>query len=524
MVGKVNPNPFPVSSGGNKVPLSSKAKTPKKSPFSKKDLEKIKNLDTLVDIPPDNLTPNGKIPVIITSKNRKALKKLKKNIYKHFSPEEAKVKDKLELVDGVKVEVDPYNLKKLIKYIPKGSSVVLDKKIPYPTPDELRKKLTKGGDPTRPAFDIANSTLGINLLWEKGYTGKGMTLCVIDSGIYPHPDLKDKIKVFVDMAEGKNKPYDPYGHGTHVAGIAVGTGKASEGKFRGVAPDADLVGVRITSVSEAIKGIQWAIKNKDKYNIKVINLSLGDFPLKSYKDDPWAQAVEKAWDAGIVVVVAAGNEGPGEGTISTPGYDPKVITVGAMDDKNTPERSDDTIARFSSRGPTTPDGLDKPDVVAPGVEIFGPLSPNSTLDTPDLPHYGKSYIAISGSSQATAIVSGLALLLCQSNPKLTPNDIKKIIKTTADKYLPNVDKYDEGSGLVDPIESLQVALGTKKPKPSKVKNEKVPMLLADNSTLKRVRRRKKNSSKLTTSLTEKGNMGKPQNMIIAERRPNRRAM
>ena len=199
-----------------------------------------------------------------------------------------------------------------------------------------------------------------------------------------------------------------------------------------------------------------------------------------------AQAAEKAWDKGIVVVVAAGNEGPNEGTVSTPGIAPSVITVGAIDDQNTPQRDDDRIADFSSRGPTMPDGLEKPDIVAPGVEIYGPLSPDCTLDTPDMPHVGKEYIAISGSSMATPLVSGVAALLLQANPDLTNDEIKQILVSTAEDYLPRVDKNDQGAGLLDPYESMQVALKMKQEKggdPAAIENMKkkevVPMHIAD---------------------------------------------
>ncbi len=433
----------------------------------------------------EDLTPFGKIPLIIKGEGKEKSKELRGIIAKEFHPEQAEAKENLDLVDGLKVEVDPYNLERLLKTLPNDSQVMIDSKIRYPLQDNVIPKIPEPEEERRPVLDISRSTLGINRLWEQGFTGKGVGICVIDSGLHPHQDLDGRIVAFADMNEGRKKPYDPYGHGTHVAGIAAGTGAASEGVFMGVAPDAHLVGVRITSVSEAIKGIQWAIENKDKYDIKVINMSLGDFPMRSWKDDPWAQAAEKAWDAGIVVVVAAGNEGPSKGSISTPGIAPSVITVGAIDDKNTPQRDDDRIADFTSRGPTTPDGLGKPDLVAPGVEIYGPLVPNSKLDNPDLPRVGNEYLAISGTSQATPLVSGVAALLIQANPDLTNNEIKEILVSTAEDYLPRVNPYDQGAGLLDPMESLEVALRLRQEKggdPTSIDNfekkEVVPMHIA----------------------------------------------
>jgi len=437
---------------------------------------------------PEDLTPEGKVPIIIAGRSERSIKLLKTKLAKEFGADQVKFKEDLPLVGGTKIEIDPYNFRKVMKALPKGTQVVLDSKIKYPKPEQLRPKIPDPEKEKRPALDIANSTLGINRLWEQGYTGKGVGICVIDSGLHPHKDFEGRVKAFIDIHDGKEKPYDPYGHGTHVTGIAAGSGAESNGKYKGVAPDADIVSIRITSVSEAVKAIQWAIENKDEYGIDVVNMSLGDFPIKSYKSDPWAQAAEKAWDSGLLVVVAAGNEGPGKGTISTPGIDPKVITVGAIDDKNTPERDDDTMARFSSRGPTTPDGITKPDVVAPGVEIFGPLSPGSTLDTPDLPHVGKKYIGISGSSMATPLVSGLGALLLQANPELTNNDIKRILMDTAEKYLPKAKPNDQGAGLIDPLEALQIALLRKNPRalPMVVeKKENLPMLIADDIVRKK---------------------------------------
>jgi serine protease AprX len=489
MINRVTSGGHNNSSGrADKVSRGKEEKPEAKKDFSLYDLNnEVCDTFGFNHIAPENLTPNGKIPIIISGKSQISLTRLKNKLAKQFGLDEAKMTDDLPLVKGLRLEVDPGNFGKIMKSLPQTSSVVIDSKIHYPSPEQLGIKPGEIDKNDRPALDIENSTLGINRLWEMGYTGKGVGICVLDSGLYPHKDFEGRIKAFADMAEGKTEPYDPYGHGTHVAGVAAGSGAEMAGKFRGVAPEADIIGVRITSVGEAIKGIQWAIENKEKYNIKVLNMSLGDFPIKSYKNDPWAQAAEKAWDSGIMVVVAAGNEGPGEGTVSTPGIDPKVLTIGAFDDKNTPQREDDTLARFSSRGPTTPDGLTKPDLLAPGVEIFGPLSPGSSLDTPDLPHVSNKYIAISGSSMATPLISGLTALMIQANPELTNEDIKKILMDTADKYIPSAKPTDQGAGVVDPMEAIQVALknppkpqlAAAKTAPAETPQVEIPVLFAD---------------------------------------------
>lgn len=360
----------------------------------------------------------------------------------------------LPLVNGMTIEVDQSKVDGVLTSLPVGSRIAVDRSVSM-----MEDETYKAGAPKDGSIpdDVTNSIIGIEKVWEKGFTGKGQTIAVIDSGIHPHEDLKDKIVAWVDLESGKADPYDSYGHGTHVAGIAAGNGVKSAGAHKGVAPDANVVGVRITNVSEAIKGIQWCIEHKDEHDIGVINMSLGDLAVRSYKDDPWAQAAQKAMEAGITVVVAAGNDGPSTHNISTPGTHPDVITVGALDDKRTEDRSDDAVADFSSRGPTI-DGIHKPDVVAPGVNIFGPLSPGSDMDVTELPHDGANYFAMSGTSMATPIVSGLAACLRQANPDLSPKDIKEIIVKSCDDYLADDDVDAKGAGLINAEKALKLAL------------------------------------------------------------------
>ncbi len=365
-----------------------------------------------------------------------------------------KLTENYPLVNGFAMDVEPGSVGQLLCNVPVGAKVAMDRRIaPFMGDDTISCGAKRNNGAPE---DIANKLIGIDKVWEKGFTGKGQTIAVIDSGIHPHPDLKDKIVGWLDVRDGVMSPCDDYGHGTHVAGIAAGNGVASAGKHKGVAPDANLVGVRISNVSEAIKGIQWVIEHKDEYNIGVINMSLGDFALRSYKDDPWAQAAEKAMEAGIVVCVAAGNDGPSEFNINTPGIHPDVITVGALDDKGTLDRKDDTVADFSSRGPTQVDRLHKPDLLAPGVNVFGPLSPGSHLDTPDVPHDGQKYFAISGTSMATPMVAGMAAILLQANPKLTHQEIKEILVRSCDNYLPDEPNI-QGAGVINAQSALEMA-------------------------------------------------------------------
>ncbi len=205
----------------------------------------------------------------------------------------------------------------------------------------------------RPLGETAATRLpGLDKVWAQGFTGKGQTIAIIDSGFFPHADIKDRVVGYVDLASGKTKLSDNWGHGTHVAGIVAGSGKKSDGQVKGVAPDANLVGVRIGSMQQAIDGLRWVIANKDELNIGVVNISLGETATQSYKNDPWCQAVEDATKAGLTVVVAAGNEGErGPGSIATPGISPSAITVGAW---TTRARSTPPMTRLTWKAASAP--------------------------------------------------------------------------------------------------------------------------------------------------------------------------
>lgn len=234
-------------------------------------------------------------------------------------------------------------------------------------------------------------------------TGRGVGIAIIDSGIYPHPDLKDRLVGFasaVTTAYGGSVGPDPMGHGTHVAADAAGDGSLSGGRLRGPAPDAHLVGIQVLGsedgsaeladvIENVASGIDWMVENKERYNIRVANISLG-LPLLAERQgffgpvalfDPLGASIDRAVRAGIAVVAAAGNSGDAPGTIEeSPAINENVITVGALDTNGTPEDPrDDFVADFSSRGPT-PDGRIKPDVLAPGVNIMAANSPGSAIE------------------------------------------------------------------------------------------------------------------------------------------------
>ena len=297
------------------------------------------------------------------------------------------------------------------------------------------------------------------------YTGAGVTVALVDTGVVPVPDLASRIVHALDLT-GEADGLDRYGHGTHMAGIIAGTGAASGGTYSGVAPGANLVSIKVagldgsTDASVVMAGLQWAVTHRAQYNIKVLNLSFGTDGTQSYSIDPLDYAVEQAWRAGIFVVVSAGNRGSAPGTINKPGDDPFVMTVGAADLDNTTNSSDDTVAPFSSEGPTQ-DSLAKPDVVAPGVTIVSTRDPGSYVDVnhPAAVVAG-SYFKGTGTSQAAAVVSGIAALMYQANPNLSPDVVKaELVHTTTTS--PWTGQPGSGSGLVDAWGAVQAAKNNK---------------------------------------------------------------
>lgn len=298
-----------------------------------------------------------------------------------------------------------------------------------------------------------------NLAWRKtirlgsvpiGIDGSGVTVAMIDTGVAHVQDLGDRVVARVDFTPG-GAGDDRYGHGTHMAGVIAGDGSASGGKWRGVAPGARLVSVKVagadgsTDVSVVIAALQWVVTHRAEYGIRVLNLSFGTDSLQPYAVDPLNAAVERAWAAGITVVVSSGNRGPG--TVNKPGDDPFVITVGAVDVNKTIDRKDDQVAPFSSYG-RTPDGFVKPDLVAPGTTIVATRDAGSTIDQlhPDAV-VDADYFKGTGTSQAAAVVSGVAALLYQANPLLKPNLVKSILMGSTVR----ASQYREGgsAGLVD---------------------------------------------------------------------------
>jgi len=298
-------------------------------------------------------------------------------------------------------------------------------------------------------------------------TGAGIGVALIDSGVSPVTGLAGAGKVIngPDLSfdsQATNLRYlDGYGHGTHMAGIIAGQDPTPTvgTRFTGVAPGAHIVNVKVASadgasdVSQVIAGIDWVVahRNDKGLNIRVLNLSYGTESTQSTTLDPLAYAVEKAWDAGIVVVVAAGNDGFTANNLTMPAADPDVIAVGAADPKGTVDRTDDVVPDFSNRGNATR----HPDVLAAGRSVVSLRSPGSYIDRT----YPTARLTLtsdpeqrfargSGTSQAAAVVSGSVALLLQQRPGLKPDQVKKLLMDTADPSV-NGDAYAAGAGQIN---------------------------------------------------------------------------
>jgi len=322
---------------------------------------------------------------------------------------------------------------------------------------------------------VYQKSVNADKAWNSGYTGSGVTIAMVDTGIAPVGDLAGRIKTVTTDAlglqtapcmnfSGEPNCNDSYGHGTFIAGLAGSSGASSGGAYTGIAPDVKFVSVKIAGrdgsadVSKVLAAIQWVVSYKDKYGIKVLNLSLGTDSSQTYRTDPFDYAVEQAWQAGIAVVVSAGNLGPNPQTISKPADDPFVITVGAVDDKGTQGLGDDELPNFSSRGPTAADGLTKPDVAAPGAHVPSLRAPGSAVDTNFPTYIDANYRRGSGTSMSAGIVSGSVALLLQAHPSWSPDRIKYALMSTAHNVASN-DPNDVGSGEIDVQAALNAPAG-----------------------------------------------------------------
>ncbi|MDD6615992.1 MAG: S8 family peptidase [Lachnospiraceae bacterium] len=256
---------------------------------------------------------------------------------------------------------------------------------------------------------------------QAGYTGRGITAAVLDTGICLHPDYRDRIVLFRDFVNGERECYDDASHGSHVSGILGGDGRCLNGKYRGIAPECRIIHLKVLDrfgrgkVEHLLAGINWVIENRETYKIRIMNISAGA-SREDQESIRLVNAVERAWDAGLTVVVAAGNMGPGEGTVTVPGNSRKVITVGSSDDFRS--RCGSGKAAYSGQGPTS-SCVCKPELVAPGTGIVSCAA-----------SWQKSgyYQVKSGTSMAAPVVSGCVALLFSAAPGLTNVEAKMELK------------------------------------------------------------------------------------------------
>lgn len=285
----------------------------------------------------------------------------------------------------------------------------------------------------------------IELNWahDRKIYGEGVGVAIVDTGLWPHEDftsVNNRIVGFYDVINGNNKPYDDNGHGTHVAGILGGNGHVFNKEYIGIAPKCNLIGVKVLNhkgdgnISDVLAGLQWIINNRERYNIRIVNISVGA-TTKSEVDESsmLVKGVNAVWDEGIVVVVAAGNNGPNPMSISIPGISRKVITVGSSDDNYTVDVLGSKKKDYSGRGPTSA-CIKKPDVIAPGSSIVScGIKNRKKRRNYNVIRTSKDAQAIytikSGTSMSTPIVSGAIALLLSKYPKMTNKDVKLKLKT-----------------------------------------------------------------------------------------------
>jgi subtilisin family serine protease len=383
-----------------------------------------------------------------------------------------RVERRIGIIDGVSADV-PENAVPHLRSVPGIHSVTLNGAVHL-------QHVTSGFDADHDAgsmFNVAQEVTGAGEFWNDGYTGTGVDVALIDSGVVPVSGLTKRGKVvngpdlsFESQTE-QLRHLDTFGHGTHLAGIIggrddtapTGVQKGNHDDFLGVAPDARILSVKVadaagaTDVSQVIAAIDWVVQHRtdNGMNIRVLNLAFGTDGVQDYTLDPLAYAVEVAWKKGIVVVVAAGNSTFGSQKMNNPAYNPRVIAVGAADGKRTYDTDDDVVMEWSARG----DGIRNPDFVAPGKSLVSLRSPGSFVDQrfPE-GRVGDRFFRGSGTSQAAAVVSGAAALIIQQRPSITPDQVKKLLSSTA-QPIPGAPGEAQGAGMLD----LKEARGKKTP-------------------------------------------------------------
>lgn len=283
------------------------------------------------------------------------------------------------------------------------------------------------------------------------FLGQGVGVAVLDTGVSLHPDFDNRIICFQDELHRKSMLYDDNGHGTHVTGILGGSGKLSKGMYSGMAPMCRLIIVKVLDekgdgdIEKVIRGIGWVLENRKKYNIRIVNISVGTLPhIENKEETELLKAVEELWDAGLIVVAAAGNYGPKEGTVTVPGISKKIITVGSSNDQKESAVRGMKSRDYSGRGPTR-ECVVKPDLVAPGTEVVSCNGKYSRREA--------AYTVKSGTSMATPIVSGAIAVLLSKYPEMSNVEVKlKLRESCVDL---GYNQNQQGWGLLNVRELLR---------------------------------------------------------------------
>lgn len=393
--------------------------------------------------------PGEKIPVIVQSDDPELASWVKKH--------GGTVIQEYDIVGGFQAEM-PVEAVRAVDFTDRAEWISLD--APLMTSHRGHNKNHKKNNKTNNSrlATVYPSAANAVPAWEKGVSGDDVTVAVVDSGINRRSDFRGR------LVRGRNfsaerSVNDRNGHGTWVAGIIAGSDP--KGRYVGIAPEADLLNVKVARrdgsahVGDVIEALQWLVDKKDRYDIRVINISLNSSIPDSYLRDPLSAAVEQAWFQGIVVVVSAGNLGAASFAVDhAPANDPYVITTGAFDDQGTADRADDVLADWSSRGVTV-DGYAKPEVTAPGVDIVSTSGGKRTYLAKEFPEniVGRNYIRLTGTSASAAIVSGTVALMLEEDPSLTPDEVKYRVMTTgtpiAGSDAPGIDAYEATFTTID---------------------------------------------------------------------------
>lgn len=324
-----------------------------------------------------------------------------------------RVETSVPLVGGVVAEVPSDSIPSLSRL----ADVVPDRAL------HVRSAAFEGEPATAFPYEV-----GATDMW--GATaGQGVGVALVDTGVAPVPDLLDRVVAVADLTP-EHANTDTYGHGTFMAGLIAGNGTASQGRYLGVAPRSHLVSVKVavsdgsTTLGTVLAGLQLVDHSRARFNIRVLLLALSSDTDVAPARDPLTRALRALWDHGIFVVVPAGNDGPEDGSVDSPGSDPVLMTAGAVDDQGTRSVADDEVAPWSSRGPSQ-FGAMKPDVAAPGAHLVSLRAPGSTVDR-DNPsaRVGEMYFRGSGTSMSSAVTAGAAALVLSAHPSMSPDDLK----------------------------------------------------------------------------------------------------